>query len=117
MTMLCSNNTLKLCTKTDFVTSQSLNESTQSIPKYISLLVVLETSLPLEKKNVSQQFLFALRFNVPVNNFSVMSGWSQHFLGINQYPGDLKCLAQTQHSAASGNGIQNLSIRRPMVYH
>ena len=27
-------------------------------------------------------FLFWLRLYVPVNNFSVMSGWSHHFLGI-----------------------------------
>ena len=26
--------------------------------------------------------LFVLRLNVPVNNFSVMSGWSQRFLGL-----------------------------------
>ena len=26
--------------------------------------------------------LFVLRLNVPVNNFSVMSGWSHRFLGI-----------------------------------
>ena len=26
--------------------------------------------------------LFVLRLNVPVNNFSVMSGWSQLFLGL-----------------------------------
>ena len=26
--------------------------------------------------------LFVLRLNVPVNNFSVMSGWSQCFLGL-----------------------------------
>ena len=26
--------------------------------------------------------LFVLRFNVPVNNFSVMSGRSQRFLGL-----------------------------------
>ena len=27
-------------------------------------------------------FLFVLRFNVQVNKFSVMSGWSHRFLGI-----------------------------------
>ena len=26
--------------------------------------------------------LFVLRLNIPVNNFSVMSGWSHRFLGI-----------------------------------
>ena len=38
--------------------------------------------------------LIVLRFNIPVNNFSVMLGWSNRFLGINQYCGELKCLAQ-----------------------
>ena len=35
--------------------------------------------------------LFVLRFNVPVNNFSVMSGWSHRFLDINLYHGDVSC--------------------------
>ena len=26
--------------------------------------------------------LFVLRLNIPVNNFSVMSGWRQRFLGL-----------------------------------
>ena len=30
----------------------------------------------------SQVYLFELRLNVPVNNFSVMSGRSQRFLGL-----------------------------------
>ena len=29
--------------------------------------------------------LAVLKFNTPVNNFSVMSGWSHHFLDINQH--------------------------------
>ena len=38
----------------------------------------------------SYQFkLVLLRFNVPVNNFSVISGQSHCFLDINQYSGDL----------------------------
>ena len=39
-------------------------------------------------------YLFVLRFNIPVNNFSVISGWNHHFLGIDQYSGELMCLAQ-----------------------
>ena len=35
-----------------------------------------------------QPCLFVLRFKVPVNNFSVMSGWSHRFLGLNQYSGE-----------------------------
>ena len=38
--------------------------------------------------------LFVLRFNVPVNNFSVMSGRSHRFLGLNQYSRESMCLAQ-----------------------
>ena len=40
--------------------------------------------------------LFALRFNVPVNNFSVMSGRSHRFLGFNQYSRELMG-SGTQH--------------------
>ena len=36
--------------------------------------------------------LFVLEFNVPVNNFSVMSGQSHRFLSSNQYSGELLCL-------------------------
>ena len=32
-------------------------------------------------------------FNVPIKNFSVMLGWSHHFLGVDQYCGELMCLA------------------------
>ena len=48
---------------------------------------------------------FVLRFNVPVNNFSVMSGRSQCFQGINQYCGELMCLAQ-RHSTVPCVGIE-----------
>ena len=43
--------------------------------------------------------LFVLRLNVPVNNFSVMSGRSQV---INQYFRGVKCLAQGHNTAAVG---------------
>ena len=33
-------------------------------------------------------FVFVLRLNVPVNNFSVMSGRSHHFLGITRTLGE-----------------------------
>ena len=36
--------------------------------------------------------LFVLRFNVPVNNFSVMSGQSHRFLGITSTFGELSAL-------------------------
>ena len=44
--------------------------------------------------------LFVLRFNVPVNNFSVMLGLSHRFLCINyQYFRGVKCLAQGDNTA------------------
>ena len=46
--------------------------------------------------------LFVLRLNVPVNNFSVMSGRSHRFLVINQYFRGVKCLAQGHNTAAVG---------------
>ena len=39
--------------------------------------------------------LFVLRLNVPVNNFSVMSGLNQYFRGV-------KCLAQGHNTAEVG---------------
>ena len=45
---------------------------------------------------------FCLRFNVPVNNFSVMFRWSHRLLGINQCSGELMCLAP-EHSDPSGD--------------
>ena len=38
--------------------------------------------------------VFFVKFNIPINNFSVMSGRSHRFLGINQYFRELMCLAQ-----------------------
>ena len=49
--------------------------------------------------------LFILRFNVPVNNFSVNMGQSNHFLGINQYSRDLMRLAQ-EHNTMTLVGIE-----------
>ena len=37
---------------------------------------------------------FVLRFNVLVNNFSVVSERSHHFPSFSQYSGELMCLAQ-----------------------
>ena len=45
-------------------------------------------------KTLDVSYLFVLRFNVPVNNFSVMSGRSHRFLGIDQYSRESMCLAQ-----------------------
>ena len=69
-------------------------------------------------RSFTQLILFVLRFNVPVNNVSVMLGQSQRFLGCNQYCGELMCLAHgTQHSAPSGDQTQGLLIRSLMLYY
>ena len=36
--------------------------------------------------------LFVLKLNSPDNNFSVISGRSQQFIGFNQYSGEFMCL-------------------------
>ena len=45
---------------------------------------------------------FVLRLNVPVNNFSVMSGRSQASWVINHYFRGVKCLAQGHNTEAVG---------------
>ena len=57
--------------------------------------------------------LFVLRFNSPVNNLSVMLGWSHCFLGLNQYCEELMCLAQG-HNMELPVGIEP---RSSMLYH
>ena len=48
-------------------------------------------------------FLFFLvLFNFPVNNFSVILGRSHHFLGINQYFGNLKVSCSNDTTAVVG---------------
>ena len=46
-------------------------------------------------------YLFVLRFNVPVNNFSVVSGWSHRFLSFISFRG-VKCLAQGHNPVKIG---------------
>ena len=50
-----------------------------------------------------------------VDNFSVMSGWSQRFLGIDQFCGklNLKCLAQGGGSYQT----QDISLLSSVLYH
>ena len=47
-------------------------------------------------------YFCSLRFNIPINDFSVMLGWSHRFLGIYQYLGSLKCLAQGHYTTVMG---------------
>ena len=62
--------------------------------------------------------LFVLRFNIPVNNFSVMLRLCHRFLGINQYSGESLCsCSRTQHGAACEDRTQDLSILSLMLYH
>ena len=69
-----------------------------------------------EEVGHSAKILSVMKFNVRVNNFSVMSGRSHRFLAFNQCSGELMCLAQG-HDAASVDRTQYLSIRSPMLYH
>ena len=46
--------------------------------------------------------MLGLLFNVPLNDFSVMLGWSHCFLGIYQCLESLKCLAQGYYTAVVG---------------
>ena len=56
-------------------------------------------------------FSFILRFNFAINNFSVMSGQSHRFLGINQFSRELMSCTGTQHGDTRGNQTQDLSIQ------
>ena len=63
--------------------------------------------------------LFVLRFNVPVNNDSVMSGQSHRFLGISQYYGKLMSLAQ-EHNMVPSAGIERQNSESdalPLCHH
>ena len=46
-----------------------------------------------------------------VNNFSVVPGWNQRFLGITQYCGGLMCLAQG-HNVTQCNNCKNNFLER-----
>ena len=50
--------------------------------------------------------LFVLRLNVPVNNFSVMSGRSKRFLGLTSTVGRM-CLAEGHNTMTPGGGGSN----------
>ena len=53
------------------------------LAKYFHIFHVMFVSLDLQVRlNDGTLFFVFLRFNVPVNNFSVMSGRSHRFLGI-----------------------------------
>ena len=61
--------------------------------------------------------LFVLRFNVPVNNFSVMSGRSHRFLGnLPVLSGSKVSCSRTQHGGGRFR-TPDLSLRSPTLYH
>ena len=59
----------------------------------------------LQQAGIMVICLFVVRFNGPVNNFSVMMVRSHHFLSINQYSRELMCLAQGH------NNVTQLGIK------
>ena len=86
----------------EFFLSLSIHTATSSLSRGLQL------TSPSEGRRTylvsSRQWLVVLvvlRLNVPVNNFSVMSGRSHRFLG-NQYFRGVKCLAQGHNTAAVG---------------
>ena len=68
----------------------------------IILMMSVTDALCVKSKLFSierKQFVFVLRLNISVNNFSIMSGWSQGFLA-------LMCLAQA-HNTVTPVGIKH----------
>ena len=64
------------------------------------------------------EFKFVLWLDIPVSNFSVISGRSNHFLGINQYYGEVMCLVQGDNTGPPvGFKSRDLSICSLMLYH
>ena len=55
-------------------------------------------------------------FNVLVNNFSLMLGWSHRFLGIYQYFGELVSCSRILHGDR-GVRTRDLSPSSPTLYH
>ena len=62
--------------------------------------------------------VFEFRLNVPVNNFSVMSGRRHRFLGITitLWEVDVSC-SRIQHGDPSEDQTPDLSLQSPMLYH
>ena len=62
--------------------------------------------------------LVCLRLYVPVNNFSVMSGRSHHFLGITStfWEINVSC-SSIQHGDPSEDRTPDHSLRSPTLYH
>ena len=63
-------------------------------------------------------FFVGLRLYVPVNNFSVMSGRSNRFLGITStfWEVNVSC-SRIQHGDLSEDRTPDLSLRSPTLYH
>ena len=62
-------------------------------------------------------WLVVLRLNVPVNNFSVMSGRSHRFLGnLPVLSGSKVSCSRTQHGGGRSR-TPDLSLRSPTLYH
>ena len=62
-------------------------------------------------------FLVVLRLNVPVNNFSVMSGRSHRFLGRYPVLSGSKVSCSRTHHGGGRSRTPDLSLRSPTLYH
>ena len=83
-----------------------------SILEAVSIILLISMLLHVLFKTTRTNSLFVLRLNVPVNNFSVMSGRSQLFLGLTSTVAcrELMCLAQV-HNTVTPVGIEPRTSR------
>ena len=63
------------------------------------------------------KWLVVLRLNVPVNNFSVMSGRSHRFLGNEPVLSGSKVSCSRTHHGGGRSRTPDLSLRSPTLYH
>ena len=92
--------------KKSFITSGPGNQQIHVFRKHHYFIVLhLKLYGCVAESCDGQERLFVLRLDVPVKNFSVMSGRSQSFLGFNQYFRELMCLAQG-HNTVPHVGIE-----------
>ena len=82
-----------------------------------SALLLIKHSLKVKNFRLWIVCLFVLRLNVPVNNFSVMSGRSHRFLGnLPVLSGSKVSCSRTQHGSGKF-GTPDLSLLSPTLYH
>ena len=101
----CTDRTIPLLVKSKI---SSLNPSSVIVlpsvwqaGSWSEIVFFMQAQMAVNSSCFGISCLFVLRLNVPVNNFSVMSGRSQPFLGLTSTV-DVPC-SRTQHGAACGD--------------